>query len=110
MPRHGARNFDEDFSDDDYGSDHDEFIVHQEGNEEIHITRKAKKQLKSQVAHFKVVKHYSAKPAQQIDEQPFDEDNFDENDDGQKSSELSYNFKPNKKQFLGVQNKFKADD
>lgn len=33
-------------SDDEDGSDNDEFIVHQEGNEEIHITRKAKKQLK----------------------------------------------------------------
>lgn len=96
MPRHGARDFDEDFSDGEGGSDHDEYIVHQEGTEEIRITRKAKKQLKSQIAHFKVVKHYSARPAaQQIDEQPFDEDNFDEID--AKSSELSYNFKPNKK-------------
>ena len=43
-------------TDDEEGSDNDEFIIHQEGHEEIHITRKAKKQLKMQVAHFKVVK------------------------------------------------------
>ena len=30
-------------SDDEGGSDNDEFIVHQDGDEEIHITRKAKK-------------------------------------------------------------------
>lgn len=65
-------------SDDEDGSDNDEFIVHQEGNEEIHITRKAKKQLKMQVAHFRVVKHYSHKANNQIDEQPFNEDNFDD--------------------------------
>jgi hypothetical protein len=37
-------------------SDHDEFIVHNDGNEEIHITRKAKRQLKMPVAHFKTLR------------------------------------------------------
>lgn len=44
-------------TDDEDASDNDEFIVHQEGYEEIHITRKAKRQLKMKVAHFKVIKH-----------------------------------------------------
>lgn len=59
---------------DEEGSDNDEFIVHTEGHEEIHITRKAKKQLKMQVAHFKVVKNYNQKTNHQIDEQPYNED------------------------------------
>lgn len=45
------------------GSDNDEFIVHTEGHEEIHITRKAKKQLKmQQVAHIKVIKNNTQVP------------------------------------------------
>lgn len=43
-------------SDDDEGSDNDEILVHSEGHEEIHITRRAKRQLKMKVAHFKTVK------------------------------------------------------
>jgi hypothetical protein len=45
------------------GSDHDEFIVHTDGVEEIHITRKAKRQLKMPVAHFKSVKPLSSSAA-----------------------------------------------
>lgn len=41
---------------DQNASDHDEFIVHNDGNEEIHITRKAKRQLKMPVAHFKTLR------------------------------------------------------
>ena len=41
---------------DENASDHDEFIVHNDGNEEIHITRKAKRQLKMPVAHFKTLR------------------------------------------------------
>jgi len=46
---------------DENASDHDEFIVHNDGNEEIHITRRAKRQLKMPVAHFK-----SLRPQTQI--------------------------------------------
>ena len=42
---YSQREADQDTNDED-GSDNDEFVVHQEGHEEIHITRKAKKQLK----------------------------------------------------------------
>ena len=61
-------------SEDEDGSDNDEFIVHQDGFEEIHITRKARKQLKSQVAHFRVVKHYNTTTKGHIDEEAFDDD------------------------------------
>jgi len=39
-------------SGDSSGSDFDEYIVHQEGNEEIHITGKARKQLKFPLFNF----------------------------------------------------------
>jgi hypothetical protein len=74
-------------NDDEDGSDNDEFIVHQDGCEEIHIKRKAKKQLKMPVAHFKVIRHQSnqsnslTQHPHQIDEQPFHEDNYDDDED-----------------------------
>ncbi len=37
---------------DESGSDYDEYLVHQEGNEEIHITGKARKQLKYPLFSF----------------------------------------------------------
>ncbi len=67
--------------------------MHQDGCEEIHIKRKAKKQLRMPVAHFKVIKHSHSHP-NQIDEQPMHEDNYEEDEvssSGHKSSQLSYN-------------------